>query len=240
VRRASKLGTAGGLALLLAACGYGVTGEATDVGHSSATLTGTADRTEPGGIVYWFEYGETTEYGSTTPTQTAEVTDVIPVEADVDGLEPSSTYHYRLCVEDVEDAEGSCGADRSFTTTAADEVTGNAFVPGPNVGIVIDARSDADGANATGTASIYLPDPGGFRFGTVTCLRVVGNRATVGYDANSSAYPDALIYVEEAAGGMSRFDVAYVGAPPTTCPAPPTGDFGLLANTSTIQVTDVP
>ena len=74
------------------------------------------------------------------PVQWAEVTDVIPVEAVVHGLDSASTYHYRLCVEDAEDAEGSCGADRTFTTTAADEVTGQAFVSGPNVGILVDAQ----------------------------------------------------------------------------------------------------
>jgi hypothetical protein len=112
------LGVAGAAAavVLLAACGYGVTGVATNVDDTSARLTGTADNTEPGVITYWFEYGPTESYGSSSDRQTAEITAPIPVEALVDDLDPQTTYHYRLCVYDAAN-NGSCGADLTFSTT---------------------------------------------------------------------------------------------------------------------------
>ena len=113
----SRLGAAGlcTIALLLAACGYGVTGEATDIGSTSATLTGVADRTEPGEITYWFEYGTTAAYGMVTESQTVEIVAPIPVEAVVVGLDPHTTYHYRICVDDDEGV-GTCGKDQTFST----------------------------------------------------------------------------------------------------------------------------
>lgn len=232
------------LLLLLAACGYGVTGGTEEVGHATATLTGVADRSEPGTVTHWFEYGTTTAYGSTTPAVTVEIAAPLPVEARVEGLQAGTLYHYRLCVVDDE-GHGVCGQDLTFATGQPDLVSGNALYQAPGsfapIGIVVDARSDADGTDVSGTASLYLPDPIGLRAGSVTCLSVVGNRATIGFDATADAHEDAVLTVEHGPpGGVSRFAITIVADPPTTCPEPPVGSFGWLATSGSIQVVDSP
>lgn len=113
-----RLGTVGLLAsLLLAACGYGVTGQVNGVGAASATLTGVADGIQPGDISYWFEYGTTDSYGLSTPPVTASVTGPIPVQSVVAGLATNTTFHYRLCVHQA--GRGVCGSDLTFATGTA-------------------------------------------------------------------------------------------------------------------------
>lgn len=230
-------------ALLLAACGFGITGAATAIGSASATLTGVASRIEPGEITYWFEYGTTDSYGMATESQTLSITAAIPVESVVVGLDPHTSYHYRLCVDD-DKGHGLCGKDRTFSTTApSDTVVGNAAIVtvGAEFGVVVDARSDWDGADPAGTASIYPGDAGGFRDGIVSCLRVVGDRASIGFVPARSVDDNALIFVEQAGpDGRSRFFITVVDEPPSVCPAPPTGDFGMVSTFGGFQVVDTP
>ena len=49
----------------------------------------------------WFEWGTTTEYGSVTPVQSAGVLDEIGLAAEIDGLVPTTEYHYRVVAENV-------------------------------------------------------------------------------------------------------------------------------------------
>ena len=129
-----RLAAAGAAVLVLAACGIGTTGPATNVGDTTATLTGTADSTAPGNITYWFEYGTTTGYGTSTDHRTRDITAPVPVSATVDGLDPHAIYHYRLCVHDNGDDRGSCGKDLTFSTT------GNIALRVNNAGDVSDAN----------------------------------------------------------------------------------------------------
>jgi hypothetical protein len=237
------VGAAGVLALLLASCGMGRTGEAIDVGHASAILTGEADRTEPGAITYWFEYGETTDYGSTTPVQGATVSTWIPVQAEVDGLAPTTTYHYRLCVDD-DQGEGSCGEDHTFTTTAADTVSGSVIYqpsgPWPTLGIHLDVRSDPDGGHPAGSVGIYLPDPGGMRSYEPTCVRVEGTRAAIGYVGVSwsgSSGP-AVVYVRS--GTPLTYALVPVDEVPTSCPDPWSVELSASPGTGVFTVVDAP
>jgi hypothetical protein len=86
------------------------TGPAQPVGTTTATLTGTVG---PGGTTYRFEYGTTTAYGLSTAEQTTgDGVEPEAVSAPLQGLTPSTTYHYRLV------ADGVPGEDRAFTTAA--------------------------------------------------------------------------------------------------------------------------
>jgi hypothetical protein len=88
------------------------TGPAEAVGHATATLTGTVD---PNGTAreYRFEFGTTTAYGLQTAVATTEDgTEPQAVSADLQGLAPATTYHFRLVADGVE------GLDRTFRTTA--------------------------------------------------------------------------------------------------------------------------
>ena len=89
------------------------TGPADPVGQTTATLNGTVD---PNGTArtWSFEYGTTTAYGLKTPDEsTAAGDEPVAVQAAVQNLTASTTYHFRLV------ADGITGADSTFKTTAA-------------------------------------------------------------------------------------------------------------------------
>jgi lysophospholipase L1-like esterase len=97
--------------------------EATDV---RATLNATAVTNDDTDLVYWFEYGTTTNYGTTTPDQTVDFADTEeddiqtqPVSAELTGLEPGTTYHWRSCSSDQSpppEPRKCYGRDGTFTT----------------------------------------------------------------------------------------------------------------------------
>ena len=93
------------------------TGPATGIGPDSATLIGSIDEI---GVPtsYRFEYGPTTAYGSETPAIDlgSEIT-VQPVATTVAGLNPGTTYHFRLAATDK--AGIGYGHDQTFATLPA-------------------------------------------------------------------------------------------------------------------------
>ena len=227
--------------VVLTSCGYATVTPATWVTDVGARLTGNVHNTTPGTTAYHFEYGTTTAYGSTTPSSTVAVTNPdigVPVTADIAGLAEGTEYHFRLCAYDVGSAAtGTCTADATLTTSAGqDSVTGSGWLiisPVAKLWIgseAIDARSAADGSGATGRASA---DPGPlspfFRnHGSVTCLRVHGNRAAIGLvtDASASAGTPMMVFVEDNGPSGDRWGRVLLGAPATTCPEPAEADFG--------------
>jgi hypothetical protein len=236
-RRVGAVVGIGAAALLLASCGIGVTGGADQVSRSSARLRGDVWNDVAGETTYWFEYGPSPAYGSSTSTETVDVpiaeTDV-PVEAVVTGLASDSTYHYRLCALDV-DGRGSCGADATVTTKGTDAVTGHGVVfsaapGGLHISGEVDAESDDDGGNPIGTATV-LP---GFHYfkiedtGSVTCLRVAGHRAAIGYTTIPFAGEppiSRIAFVEDNGPSGDRWGIRDIPAPATTCPVPTADDF---------------
>jgi virginiamycin B lyase len=89
---------------------------ADQIGVSSARLKGRV-RPNSQATNYYFEYGQTLDYGMTTPTAYAGSSyDLMPVLAAVDGLAPVTKYHYRVVAEN--DAGVTTGPDRVFTTGA--------------------------------------------------------------------------------------------------------------------------
>jgi C1A family cysteine protease len=94
------------------------TGSALFTGSDSVTLNGTVN---PNGAetTYYFEYGTTDSYGSTTTAASAgsgESTE--SVSADLTGLSPDITYHYRLVAEN--DIGSTRGDGRTFIIGADD------------------------------------------------------------------------------------------------------------------------
>ena len=112
-------GTANGI--IVDPSGFGVavpptvtTGSVTSVTSSSATLNGTVN---PNGLstTYYFNYGTTTSYGSTTASANAgSGTSDVSVSTDVIGLSANTTYHIRIVA--TNSAGTSYGSDQSFTT----------------------------------------------------------------------------------------------------------------------------
>ncbi|HWH95915.1 MAG TPA: fibronectin type III domain-containing protein [Baekduia sp.] len=126
---------AGALALTLvlpsaaqAATAPGVTtGGAANVAQQTARLTGAVD---PNGAVtgYQFQYGTTSAYGAVTAEQTLSGDGKKTVTADISGLAPATTYHYRLIAHNSKGL--SKGADRTFKTKT--QPLGVTFTATPN------------------------------------------------------------------------------------------------------------
>ena len=133
-----------------------VTGSASRVTATSATLAGTVD---PNGraTTWHIEYGTTTGYGSTTAARSAgSGTTAINVSAVVSGLAGGRVYHYRLVA--TSDAGTSRGADRTFTTAGAPvAVTGSVSA------ITTRAARLAGSVNPNGQATSWY-----FEYGTTT------------------------------------------------------------------------
>jgi hypothetical protein len=233
--RFRSLGAVAVAAALLAACDFGDTRDAVFVGDTSARLEGLVHTDSAEDVLWWFEYGPTAELGEATPQRghTSSQAGAVEVAAVVTGLDEATTYHYRLCVLN-EQSGGVCGAQRQFTTTAGTDsvlgigVTDSIPELGFFVGAVVEATSEPDGTSPAGHAS---RSPGEHHFrvpdeGPVTCLRVQGNRATVGFTADYSEYDPTLppvhvvLHIEDNGAIDDRFESVVVAAPTTTCPLP--------------------
>jgi hypothetical protein len=97
-----------------------VTGSASSIGATSATLNGSVDAN--GSATSWyFEYGTSTSYGSKTAAKSASGTNAASISASVSGLQAGHTYHYRLVA--TSDGGTTNGSDATFTTSGAPSVS---------------------------------------------------------------------------------------------------------------------
>ena len=149
-----------------------VTGSASSVTVSSATLNGSVD---PNGrpTNWYFEYGTSTSYGSQTSTKSAgSGSSPSGVSAQVTGLSAGKTYHFRLVA--TSDGGTTHGADATFVTSSAPSVTTD------------DASSIAPtSARLNGTVtsnglatSWYFQYGTGTNYGSKTSTHSVGSGAT--------------------------------------------------------------
>jgi hypothetical protein len=92
-----------------------VTAPASNIGAATATLNGTVTpRSQL--TVYSFQYGTTTAYGASTPSVSAgSGAAPVAVSANVSGLAPNTTYHFRIVA--TNDTATTLGDDRTFTST---------------------------------------------------------------------------------------------------------------------------
>lgn len=126
------------------------TGDASAVERTSATLNGTVDPNLTL-TTYHFEYGTTTDYGSsTTPESAGSGDDPEPVDAALAGLTPDTTYHFRLVAENPNGT--STGEDATFRTPANPRAPGvsrtGTAQTGPDSAIVR-STIDPNGAETT-------------------------------------------------------------------------------------------
>jgi phosphodiesterase/alkaline phosphatase D-like protein len=101
-----------------------VTGTATAVGSTTATINGTIDTN--GAATSWnVQYGTTTSYGVNTTAQTvANSAAPVPVVASLTGLAPLTLFHYRI-VAYHSGASIGAGADGTFFTEPAKPLAPN-------------------------------------------------------------------------------------------------------------------
>lgn len=92
------------------------TSAATSVADSGATLNGSVNP-EGAATSYKFDYGTTSAYGSsTTAGDAGSGTAAVSESANLTGLSPGTTYHYRI--EATNSAGTAYGSDQTFTTTS--------------------------------------------------------------------------------------------------------------------------
>lgn len=150
------------LATLLALAAVAMTGDATNVGATDATLNGTVEDADGA----YFEYGTSTEYGLKTADQ--PVTDG-PVTATVQGLTVDTTYHYRLVAKDG--ATTVEGADKTFQTAGPPAISNQRTA---DVGT--DAATATASVNANGAATTYSIEWGtSNRYGSQTAAAPAGS-----------------------------------------------------------------
>jgi NHL repeat len=93
------------------------TGGSSAVTGSAATLEGTVNP-EGTATSYDFEYGLESTYGSSSPeVQAGAGSSTVPASGEIEGLEPNTTYHYRLTASNS--LGGNSGDDATFTTSPA-------------------------------------------------------------------------------------------------------------------------
>ena len=127
---AAGLGTA---ALLLPAAAQAVTapgvttGGAANVAQQTARLTGSVDPNDAP-TTFQFQYGTTSAYGAVTPEQTISGDGKRTITADISGLAPATTYHFRLIARNGKGL--TKGSDRTFKTKV--QPLGVTFAATPN------------------------------------------------------------------------------------------------------------
>ena len=127
------------------------TGSAISVTATSATLNGTVN---PNGssTTYYFQYGTTTSYGSTTTnTGASSGASDVSVSAPITGLSSNTTYHFRLVA--TNSGGTSYGSDGTFSTAGSsgsetepnnDKATADPLISGQDMGGQLSSRSDED------------------------------------------------------------------------------------------------
>ena len=135
-----------------------ITVAATNVASFSATLNGALN---PYGLTtsVSFQYGTTTSYGLTTPVQTQTGNTVRNVSANINNLNASTVYHFRIVT--TNSGGTHFGGDRTFTTlsaTGAPVVTSNPGTFIASFSATLNGSLDPHGL----TTTVH------FRYGTTT------------------------------------------------------------------------
>jgi hypothetical protein len=151
-----------------------VTGDASAIGKTSATVHGSVN---PEGIELQscaFEYGESTAYGQSapcaeTPTEIGAGTEPVAVHADLTGLVVGTDYHVRLVATNV-NGESQAG-DEAFRTLSPPVVTNEQVAGAGSSEAVVQAE-----VNPEGFASTYHVEYGlSSSYGKSTSERGVGS-----------------------------------------------------------------
>lgn len=154
------------------------TGGSHTLTSSGATVSGIVN---PNGAAtsYWFQYGTTTSYGGQTSSASAgSGLAGVAVEAQLTGLSPATTYHYRLVAQNP--GGTSFGGDREFTTASAPIPPP---APGPAPVALTSAALFVTSSEARVTGNV---DPNGgstsywFQYGTTTAYGLQTPSASAG------------------------------------------------------------
>jgi hypothetical protein len=198
------------------------TSAASKVERTTATLNGSVD--PQGKAKYHFEYGKTEEYGSNTPAVAAEGTTLINVQAVAKGLQPDTTYDFRLTAEN----EHGVNFGRNFEFHTPPAVTG----------VTTGAASNVQPTSATlngslqpeGIATKYHFDYGEtISYGKSSPETETSSKSTVNPEAAvSSLTPNTIYHFRLAAtnefGTTDGLDASFKTAGPPTIVEPTVAD----------------
>jgi hypothetical protein len=201
-----------------------VTGSATSVTTTSATLNGTVNPSSRA-TSWYFEYGKSTSYGTKTAAKDAgSGTSPVAAAAAVTGLTSGRTYHFRLVA--TSDAGTSRGADRTFQATGAPTVTTKPASSVKDSSVTLNASVNPNG-QATG---VY------FEYGTSTSYGAKTSPKSIGSGGSSTNVsvsvtglaPNTVYHVRvvasSAAGSSNGSDQAFTTTgPPIVHTGSPTG-----------------
>jgi len=209
---------------------YVATGSASGVTYNEASVSGTVN---PNGLdaSYYFEFGTTTTYGSTTtPLDAGSGTANVPVAVFVPNLLAFTTYHYRL---DASNSSGiTYGADQTLTTLVSPPaaVTGSAYSITYDSAIVSGVVGPQDGFATTayfsyGTTSALGNTTPSQSVGSGTGLMLVSTTGTL-----AGLEPNTLYYYTIVAVNSSGTTQGVPVESFSTPPPPPTATTGAAMN----------
>lgn len=162
-----------------------VTRSASDPTTSTISLQGSVN---PLGLqtTYYFEYGETTSYGSRSPAGAPGIAgngfSARTVTAELSKLSAGTTYHYRLVATNA--VGSSYGADNTFTTAAGSVARGYEMVsPAQKTGAPVDRNFDGAKSRPDGSAIVYTSQKASYDGAPSTTYepRVLGTRSSTGW-----------------------------------------------------------
>jgi hypothetical protein len=188
------------------------TGDASAISPYTATIAGSVNPGSSGqsdaqkaqdDTTYWFQYSAGTSYATQaplTPGDAGEGTSAKGEQVELSGLEPGTTYHYRiLASNDNTNSEGGApqlvyGQPETFTTVATPPTLGPA-----SVGAITETGATVSGSvDAQGLPTHYElrlgTEPGGLRYAAAGDTSAAGSEAlalTVG-----ALTPGTLYYYE--------------------------------------------
>jgi hypothetical protein len=191
-----------------------VTGAATSVAGTSATLNGTVDPNgEP--TTYSFQYGTTAAYGSSTAQASiAAGTSVISVSAPVSGLAASQTYHFRLIATSA--AGSTDGPDMSFKLASPPSATTSPTVAISGTSARLSGTVNPDGQATTWVFQYGVATSYGATTATVSAgsgSQPVNVSATIAGLAAATIYHFRLV-AKNATGTSNGSDESFGSSPP--------------------------
>jgi hypothetical protein len=193
------------------------TGLVSGLQPESVTLNGTVDPDKAGVATCQFEYGTSPSFGQVAPCSSSvpDGESPVPVQATVTGLQPDTTYYYRLQATNTNGTNpGEVSQDREFTTRGPgirEESVSNVA----SGSVTLDATIDPHGTPTTyyfqyGTTTAYgsdVPAAPGAGIGSGEGGEDVSQHVQDGLSA-STTYHYRVVAVSEIEGGRVE---AFVG-----------------------------